>query len=123
MPIDDPDARFAIGPSTIAGAGNGLFARLPLATGDRLEVIGVLVQADSTSDRCTHFADAYKVRVGNLLLIPLGYAALVNHSPCPNVEKVIEGEKVYLRALRDISPGEEVLFTYSDYARDRFGLD
>jgi hypothetical protein len=123
MLISENDTRFLIGASTIAGAGNGLFARVPLVPGERLEVIGILVRAHSAADQCTRFADAYKFRVGaDLLLIPVGFAALVNHSLTPNMEKVVEEHKVYLGALRAIAAGEELVFTYSAYAQDRFGL-
>ena len=39
---------------------------------------------------------------------------MVNHSRHPNMEKVIEGEKVYLRTTRPIQPGEELFFTYGE---------
>ena len=99
-----------------------MFAKAPLAEGDRLQVHGVLIRADSVSDQCTAYADAYKFRVGDDLLIPLGYGAMVNHSADPNLEKVIEGEQVYLRALRPIREDEELLFCYSENAQTRLGL-
>jgi len=46
---------------------------------------------------------------------------MVNHSSdAPNLEKVIDGHELTLRALRDIAPGEELLFEYSQYAQERF---
>ena len=118
----ETDKRFYIGESTVPGAGRGLFAKTPIAQGERLEVLGVLIPADSVSDQCTHYTDAYKFRVGDKLLIPTGYGAMVNHSLGPNLEKCIEGGKVYLQALRPISKGEELLFCYSEYAQTKFGL-
>ncbi len=112
--ITENDDRFYVDVSTLPGAGNGLFARTPLDEGDRLEVIGVLVPAGSTSDACTRYADPHKFRVGDLLLIPLGYGGMVNHSQRPNMEKVIESHSVYLRATRTISAGEELTFQYGD---------
>lgn len=120
--IDEPDTRFYASTSTIPGAGRGVFARVPLRTGDRLAVVGVLVRRDSEADRCTAFADEYKLRAGEFLLIPCGIAALANHSAQPNLEKVIEGESVFLRLLRDVEPGEELCFSYSDYARERYAI-
>jgi hypothetical protein len=99
--------------STISGAGNGLFASTSLEAGERLEVVGVLVPAGSPSDVCTHYADCYKFRVGDLLLIPLGHAALVNHSTSPNLEKVIDGQTLYLRTTRAIASGEELFLEYA----------
>jgi len=122
MLLQETDDRFEVRPSTIPGAGEGLFARVPLATGDRLEAIGVLVQPGSLEDRCTAFADEYKLRVGGLLLIPLGLAGKLNHADQPNLGKVVEGERLYLQALRSVAAGEELYFSYSDYARQRFGI-
>ena len=120
--IDEPDGRFYAAPSTVPGAGQGLFARVPLQAGDRLAVIGVLVRRDSASDRYTHFADEYKFRAGDHLLIPCGVAAMANHSAQPNIEKVLEGEAVFLELLRDVVAGEELCFAYSEYARERYGV-
>jgi hypothetical protein len=121
--LDESDTRFYAGPSTIPGAGRGLFARIPLRTGDRLAVVGMLVRRDSEADRCTAFADEYKFRVGDCLLIPCGVAGLANHSARPNLEKVVEGESVFLQLLCDVEAGDELCFTYSDYARARYGID
>ncbi len=119
----EEEERFYISESTIPGAGRGLFLKSPLVPGDRLEVKGVLIPANSVSDQCTQYADPYKFRVGNDLLIPLGYGAMVNHSKDPNLEKVVEGERVYFRALRPVAEGEELFFSYSSYAQERFGLE
>jgi hypothetical protein len=120
---DETDPRFFVADSTIPGAGRGLFARVALAAGESLAVVGVLVRAGSVADDCTRFADAYKFRVGDCLLIPTGYAALVNHSMArANLEKVVAGREVYLRVIRPVAAGEELFFCYSEYAQERFGL-
>jgi hypothetical protein len=82
----------------------------------------VRVRRESISDRCSHFADTHKFRNGDYLLIPLGYGGMVNHSAVPNMEKVFEGDRIYLQATRDIAPGEELFFTYTAYAQERFGF-
>ena len=122
--MSEQDSRFVIAASTVPGAGRGLFARVPLAPGDVLRVAGVLVEAGSVADDYTRYADAYKFRVGEQqLLIPVGYAALVNHSAAnPNLEKVVAGREVFLRVIRPVAAGEELFFRYSDYAQERFGL-
>src|SRR4051812_34690345 len=122
MILDEDDDRFYAATSTMAGGGQGLFARVPLKAGDRLRVIGVLVRQHSASDRYTAFADEYKLRCGDRLLIPSGIAALANHSAAPNLEKVVNGDTVFLELLRDVAAGDELCFTYSEYARERFGL-
>jgi SET domain-containing protein len=47
---------------------------------------------------------------------------MVNHSPTPNLQKVFEGDRLYLEALRDLAADEEVFFTYTPYAQEAFGL-
>ena len=120
--LDEVDARFYAGPSTLPGAGQGLFARVPLRAGDRLTVIGVLVPRESAADRYTAFADEYKFRVGDHLLIPCGVAGMANHSSQPNLEKVVEGDAVFLQLLCDVNAGDELCFSYSEYARERYGI-
>ena len=118
--MEEPDRRFYVATSTIPGAGEGLFAGEALNPGDRLLVVGVLIERNSVADRCTSFADHYKVRAGDALLIPMGWAAKVNHRDEPNVRKVAEGSSVYLEVLRPISEGEEIVFRYHEYATARF---
>jgi len=120
--LDEPDERFYAAPSTLPGAGRGLFARVPLRAGERLAVVGVLVRRDSAADHYTDFADEYKFRAGDYLLIPCGVAGMANHSAQPNLEKVVEGDEIFLELLRDVAAGEELCFAYSAYARERYGL-
>ena len=120
--LDETDDRFYAAPSTLPGAGRGLFARVPLRAGERLAVVGVLVRRGSDADRYTAFADEYKFRAGDYLLIPCGVAGMANHSAQPNLEKIVEGDKVFLELLRDVDAGEELCFAYSEYARQRYGL-
>jgi SET domain-containing protein len=37
---------------------------------------------------------------------------LINHSCAPNCEAWIEGRKIFIHALHDINPGEELTFDY-----------
>ena len=78
--------------------------------------------ADSVADRCTRYADEHKYRVGDTLVIPVGFGAMVNHSPVPNMAKVVDASGLYLEALRDIDANEELSFAYDPRALDRFGL-
>lgn len=124
-PLIDPpaDDRFEVRPSRIPGAGLGVFARADLPAGAELEVVGVLVRRDSPADRCTHFADHHKFRVGaDLLLIPVGLGGLVNHAADANLERVEHAGGVVLRTRRPVAAGEELVFSYSESARQRMGL-
>ena len=120
--VNETDDRFELRPSSIAGAGLGVFARMDLPEGSTLEVIGVRMTRESVSDHCTHFADHHKFRIGDELLIPLGFGGLVNHSTNPNLDKVIEGDRIRFRANRSIAAGEELFFRYPDSALNRFGI-
>ena len=120
--LEETDHRFYVRESTIPGAGRGLFARQPLGVGDRLEVIGCFVASGSTADFCTEYADQHKFRVGEKLLLPFGYGGMANHSLQGNMEKVIEGDRLYLQVTRPVAIDEELFFTYSEYAQARFGL-
>jgi SET domain-containing protein len=120
--LDETDDRFEVRESTTPGAGLGVFARVGLPAGAVLEVVGVRVRRESVSDRCTHFADHHKFRVGDTLLIPVGLGGLVNHSTAPNLEKVIDADRVFLRTLRPVVAGEELFFRYPDSALERFGI-
>jgi SET domain-containing protein len=122
MEMSEPDDRFYVKASTLAGAGRGCFARIPLRAGDCLEVVGVLVRPASAADRCTAYADHYKFRHAGLLLVPVGFAALVNHSATPNLEKHERDGRLFLRALRDIATDEELFLCYSAFAVQMMGL-
>ena len=93
MISNESDARFYVAKSTIKGAGKGLFAKIAIAKGDKLEVLGVLVPAKSLADRCTTYADAYKFRIGKYLLIPTGLGGIANHCDTPNAKKIIKGSR------------------------------
>ena len=124
LTLEETDDRFYAGPSRTPGAGQGLFARVPLRAGDRLKVIGVLVRRDSDADRYTAFADEYKLRVGDeYLLIPCGVAAMTNHAAQPNLVKVVEGKELFLELLRNVDAGEELCFSYSEFAKTRYGIE
>jgi uncharacterized protein len=47
-------------------------------------------------------------------------AKYINHSCDPNCEATIENERVYIDAIKDIKPGEELFY---DYAYDRDGTE
>jgi len=120
--FDESDERFELRPSTIPGAGLGLFARTDLPLGTMFEVIGALIRREGDSDRCSHFADHHKFRIGPFLLIPLGFGGMVNHADDPNLEKVFANERLFFRVTRPLRAGEELTFRYPDAALERFGI-
>ena len=44
--------------------------------------------------------------------VPWNIARLINHSCDPNCEAWITGKRIFIHALRDIHPGEELTFDY-----------
>jgi SET domain-containing protein len=132
--VDEDDKRFYIAPSTVPGAGNGLFAKEMIRKGDCLEVIGVMVRAGSEADQCTEYANHYKFAASDknptCYIVPLGYAGIVNHTDDKSQQNVFlsysksrskrnpNAGQVAYEALRDIVPGEEILGYYGD-GRDK----
>lgn len=47
-------------------------------------------------------------------------ARYINHSCAPNCETEVHRQKVYVRALRDIEPGEELVYNYGEEYFDAF---
>lgn len=128
--IREKDNRFYIDESTQSQAGRGLFAARDIKEGEELEVKGVVVEKGSPSDICTAYADAYKFAADysdsfTRHIIPMGYAALVNHAN-DEKDKNVEikyfprgGENVCVyRFIRDVNSGEEILTDYGAGWRD-----
>ncbi len=105
---------WVIGPSPIHG--QGVFAQRPLSTGARiLEYVGQKI-SKTESLRCCEQQNEYIFCVsdqfdldGNVEWNP---ARLINHSCEPNCEALLESEHIWIIALRDIVPGEELTFNY-----------
>lgn len=128
--FEEHDKRFYVDKSTLPDAGYGLFANVPLKSGDWLEVMGVMVKKGSISDLCTHYARRYKFRgsKGDASIIPLGYAGIVNHSSdseirncvltnIPGLSKRSEhSSEVVYQFTRDIMIGEEIIGDYGAVA-------
>lgn len=122
MLIAENDQRFYISISTIPYAGKGLFAAVDLPPGTMLEVIGVRIEPGSITDICTSWADEYKIRSHDILIIPTGFAGMINHSEKPNLRKVTKNDRLYFLTENIIPANTELFFEYSDYAVNRFML-
>lgn len=96
--------RIATGPSTIHGT--GVFATAPIREGD---VIG-RYEGDPTTDDGPHVLWVETDDGDWEGIDGTGVLRFLNHSRTPNVE--FDGPE--LSALRDIAPGEELLFHYGD---------
>jgi uncharacterized protein len=96
--------------------GQGGFARTRISEGARiLEYVGERISKDESLRRCQDsneyiFAlNAEEDLDGKVAWNP---ARLLNHSCTPNCEAVMEHERIWIVARRDIQPGEEVTFNY-----------
>lgn len=116
--ISDP--RFLVQKSA-PDIGHGLFARVPIETGDFiLEYTGVRIPtklADEMKSRYLFELDPDWTVDGE---VPENLARYINHSCEPNCECQLEDGKINIYAARDIEPGEELSFDYGQEYFDEF---
>lgn len=116
-----PLARFAVLDSPISG--RGAFALRALKPGERIvEYVGERISKSESARRCAegnpfifHLDDDWDLD-GNVADNP---ARFFNHSCDPNCEAVDRRGRIWLEAVRDIAPGEELTFNYG-YDLDNF---
>ncbi len=109
-----PVARFAVLDSGIHG--RGAFAMQVIGSGETLvEYTGELITKVESAQRCA---------AGNPFIFaiddewdldgdhPDNPARFLNHSCDPNCEAVLRGGHVWILAMRDLRPGEELTFDY-----------
>jgi len=96
----------------------GLFATRPYKKGERvIEYVGrEISEREAETSRSMYLFEITKRRTidGKPAMNPAGY---INHSCRPNCEPYIYGGRVFIRAEKNIKPGEE--FTY-DYGEEYF---
>jgi SET domain-containing protein len=110
--VDHPLVRFTASP--IQGMGG--FARVPIEEGTEIiEYVGERISKEESSRRCEQNnpfifgLDAEHDLDGN---VPWNPARLINHSCTPNCEALDDEGRIWVVALRDIAPGEELTFNY-----------
>lgn len=102
--------------------GNGVFARAPIGAGQRIvEYMGRRIPWDEATERAAasgqpvNYTLFFTLSDGNV--IDGGDhgndARFINHSCEPNCEAYEEDGRVYIHALRDIEPGEELTYNYA----------
>jgi SET domain-containing protein len=100
--------------------GYGIFARRPIAKGERIiEYKGLLINADQADGRYPEIdtpPHTFLFDADDDLYIDAGVngnsARWINHSCNPNCETVQEGRRIYIEAIRAIRPGEELFYDY-----------
>jgi hypothetical protein len=122
---DQPGLPFEVRGSSIQGLGG--FATRRIAKGDRIiEYVGERIKDEQADERY----DDEKMDRHHTFLFSLGdgtsidaavngnEARFINHSCAPNCEAINDEARIFIEALRDIEPGEELLY---DYAYERGG--
>ena len=101
--------------------GSGVYAAREIPKGTRIvEYLGERIshaQADSRyEEKGQDDGHTFLFVVSSKVVIDAGVngndARFINHSCDPNCETVIEGGRVFIEALRDIKPGEELGYEY-----------
>lgn len=122
---DGAEQPFVVRESRIQGRGG--YATRSIARGERvIEYVGERI---STAEADRRYDDASMGRhhtflftVGRRTVIDAAVggndARFINHSCDPNCEAVEEGGRIFIYAMRDIRPGEELTYDYA-YARDK----
>lgn len=101
--------------------GRGVFAVAPIAKGQRiLEYVGERIGHDEANARYNDEANGrhhtFLFTVDDDEVVDAtnwgNEAKYINHSCEPNCEALIEKKRIFIYALRDIEPGEELLYDY-----------
>ena len=112
---------FEVRPSTIEGAGKGLFAKTPIAEEDTIGYYtGEVIGENEFHDPERPFS-AYVLWVCRTHIIvgegpKANYTRYINHSDEPNAFLVVSSrwKTARFEALRAIAPGEEIFFDYGE---------
>lgn len=107
----------AIEVRTIRGKGRGVFATRPIAEGEVIERVPVLlIEADElrNGDAWTGLASYCFLWDAGRYALALGYGSLYNHSYRPNARYDDAGRMTKIfKAIRDIAAGEEITVNYN----------
>lgn len=102
--------------------GRGVFALRELSTGERIvEYRGERISWDEADalypDNAEHPSHTFLFSLDGEMVIDANrrgnVARWINHSCDPNCEAVLEDDRVYIEAIRDIAPGEELSYDYN----------
>jgi SET domain-containing protein len=113
-PVIAAESQIEVRLSPIAGQGG--FARVPIAAGTRvMEYLGEVISKAESMSRCAQgnpfifHLDAVSDLDGQVSGNP---ARWLNHSCCPNAEAELVDGRIWITARCDILPGEEITFDY-----------
>lgn len=101
--------------------GTGVYAVAPIKKGTRIiEYLGERISHEEADRRYEHKGEedghTFLFIASNRTVIDAGVdgneARFINHSCAPNCETVIENSRVFIDAIRNIKPGEELGYDY-----------
>lgn len=115
------ESDFEIKPSTIEGAGNGLFAKTQIDKDDTIGYYtGYIINEEEFLDPERPFSPYVMWVSKNHIIVGEGpkanYTRYINHNDDPNAFLVTSTrwKTARIEALRTILPGEEIFFNYGD---------
>ena len=123
-----PAQHGAIYVQKVRGMGRGVFANRAFGPREVIEVCPVILLPGVTDEHQLGLMRKYVFiwcKVGDVLAIALGYGSLYNHDPNPNAEFTLltSRKEIVFRAVREITPGEQILVDYgwdeTDYSEFR----
>jgi hypothetical protein len=119
MPRQFPRPRLIIRSSAIHAA--GCYTLDPIPSGLRVTEYGGPRISKRIADR--RYADrpvTYLFGIDGYPEVIDGFSAamFLNHSCAPNCETITIGDRVFIKATRDIAPGEELVYEYNLYDSD-----
>jgi SET domain-containing protein len=92
-------------------AGLGLFALEPIPAGSKIiEYIGIVRSASNDLSNKYIFSVNSKIDIDGSPRYNI--ARYINHSCLPNAESQIKKGHVWITAIKDIAPGEEITYDY-----------
>ena len=109
--------------------GRGAFATRPIKRGTRIiEYTGERISPEEADHRYDdegmgrHHTFLFSIDSKTCIDAAVGgnEARFINHSCAPNCEAIDEKKRIYIEAIRDIAPGEELTY---DYAYERDGTE
>jgi uncharacterized protein len=118
---------FELRQSSIQGKGG--FAIRPIRKGTRIiEYTGQRISHDEADKRYDdggmgrHHTFLFSIDKSTVIdaAVDGNEARFINHSCAPNCEAIDEKKRIYIEAIRDIAPGEELTY---DYAYERDGTE
>ncbi len=120
-PVKWTEDAFCVRPSTIPGAGKGLFAQIPIKVGDTIGYYtGEILSADELNAGRSAGSDYLLFITDTHIIDGVGpranYTRYINHSTEPNAFLITSTrwKSARFEAVRDIAPGDEIFFNYGD---------